>query len=216
MRSHANAAATASPLAMRRCMHALATCAIALCLPRSISAAAAAAAAADADFALSAGFTSDAVLQRAPAKAAVYGLTASVGAVVKLTVSDDSGTSAPYTVTATVTPPASAAAPPLQPGSGTANPLCMQRCLEAGHCCMGDISGDQIPSCAMGCILAGRTVSSAKCKQSCDAAGAASSGCTFTVVSPAGPHHLPADTTQNATPWAALSASLLRAPLRIV
>ena len=148
----------------------------------------------DGSFAVSVGFTSDMVMQRG-ARTAIYGLTATPGAKVSVEVSDDSGGAQPHTVQAVVTPPESAAAPPLAPGSGTANPLCSQRCLAAGHCCQGDISGCSKPSCAMGCIMAGRTATNAACKASC--AAAAKAGCTYAVVSPAGPHHLPQDTLQN-------------------
>ena len=47
---------------------------------------------------------------------------------------------------------------------------CAQRCLDAGHCCLGQISACQKPSCAMGCIIAGRAQSVAECKASCAAA----------------------------------------------
>lgn len=160
----------------------------------ALAAAAAAAASAEYGFAVSVGFTSDMVLQR-NAQTPIYGTTGTAHAKVSLEVFDDSGAVQPYTVQATVTPPSSAAVAPLAPGSGTANPLCSQRCLEAGHCCQGDTSGCSKPSCAMGCIIAGRTTSNAECKASC--AAAASSGCTYSVVSPAGPHHLPQDHLQN-------------------
>ena len=146
------------------------------------------------DFALSVGFTNDMILQRG-AQTAIYGLTPTTTAKVSVVVSDDSGGVQPATYHAVVTPPASAAAPPLAPGSGTSNPLCDQRCLAAGHCCQGDTSGCNKPSCAMGCILAGRTASAAACKASC--ADAAKGACTYEVVSPAGPHHLPQDKLQN-------------------
>ena len=148
------------------------------------------AAAASGDLSFSVGFTDDAILQRAPAKAAIFGLAPADSADVKLTVSDDSGAEATYTVAATVSPGASAA-------GGTSNPLCQERCLEAGHCCVGQISACQKPSCAMGCIIAGRTKYVDACKASCKAASDPSSGCTFTVVSPAGKYHLPADKFQN-------------------
>ena len=50
----------------------------------------------------------------------------------------------------------------------------------------------------MGCIMAGRMAVS-KCTDSCAIAASDESGCEFTVVSPAGPWHLPGDTTQNQT-----------------
>ena len=146
------------------------------------------------DFGLSVGFTSDMVLQRG-AQTAIYGLTATTSAKVSVVVSDDSGGVQPATYQAVVTAPSSAAAAPLAPGSGTANPLCAQRCLGAGHCCQGDTSGCNKPSCAMGCILAGRTASATVCKASC--AAASKGACTYEVVSPAGPHHLPQDKLQN-------------------
>jgi hypothetical protein len=147
-----------------------------------------------AGFTLSVGFTDDMVLQRS-SQTAIYGLTPSSDAKVSVRVSDDNGAVQPYTVQAIVTAPATAAAAPLAPGFGTANPLCDKRCLEAGHCCQGDTSGCGKPSCAMGCIIAGRTPSTAACKASC--AAAAASQCTFEVVSPAGPYHLPQDRLQN-------------------
>ena len=138
------------------------------------------------DFTFSVGFTDDMVLQR-DAVTAVYGFTASADAKVSVTVTDHSGTT--YTVDAVVSPAAA--------GGGTANGLCQERCLAAGHCCVGQISACQRPSCAMGCIIAGRTPLVYKCKADCKVAASSESGCTFNVVSPAGPHHLPQDTTAN-------------------
>jgi len=137
--------------------------------------------------AFSAGFTDDTVLQRAPAAAAIYGV-APAGSAVSVTVANDNG-GAPYTVTADTT---------VLMG-GTADPLCQARCLDAGHCAEGQISSCQKPSCAMGCILAGRTASTSECKSACAYAASDKAGCEYVVVSPAGPWHLPGDTTQNET-----------------
>ena len=144
-------------------------------------------ASASSGLAFSAGFTDDAVLQRAPAKAAIYGLAPAGTTGITVTVASDAADAAPYTVDAQV---AGAA-------GGTSDPLCQARCLDAGHCCLGQISACQKPSCAMGCIIAGRAQSVAECKASCAAAANASSGCTFNVVSPAGEHKLPQDTLWN-------------------
>ena len=93
------------------------------------------------DLRFSAGFTDDAVLQRSPAAAAVYGLAPSGGSQVHVTVHDESS-GAVYTVQATVTADTAA--------GHQSNPLCQSRCLEAGHCCVGQISACQKPSCGMG------------------------------------------------------------------
>jgi hypothetical protein len=135
----------------------------------------------------SAGFTDDAVLQRGPGAAAVYGL-APRGMQVTVTLTDEHGISAPVAL------PASIVAM-----GGTADPLCQARCVATGRCAEGQISACQKPSCAMGCILAGRTPSATVCKADCAVAASDKSGCEFTVVSPAGPWHLPQDTTQNQT-----------------
>ena len=78
-------------------------------------------------FALSAGFSDDAVLQKAPAKAAIYGLTPTASAKVTATITDDSGKIPAYTVRAVVSAPNSASAPPIGKGSGTADPLCQPK-----------------------------------------------------------------------------------------
>ena len=52
----------------------------------------------------SAGFTDDAILQRAPHAAAIYGFAPTEQAKVTVTVSDDTGASQAYTVQATVRP----------------------------------------------------------------------------------------------------------------
>ena len=135
----------------------------------------------------SAGLTDDAVLQRAPAAAAVYGL-APRGTAVTVHLIDELGASAAVVV----------ATAEVEMG-GTADPLCQSRCVTSGHCAEGQISACQKPSCAMGCILAGRTSSIAACKASCAIAADPDSGCEFTVVSPAGPWHLPEDRYQNQT-----------------
>ena len=135
----------------------------------------------------SAGFTDDAVLQRGPSAAAVYGV-APLGAEVTVSLIDESGRSSERSVVAATA----------QMG-GTADPLCQARCLASGRCAEGQISACQKPSCAMGCILAGRTPSTTTCKSDCAVAASDKSGCEFTVVSPAGPWHLPGDKLQNQT-----------------
>jgi hypothetical protein len=145
----------------------------------------------EATLSFSVGFTDDAVLQRAPAKAAIFGLAPSATSRVSVTVTDSSGVEAAYTVAATVSPAAAA--------GGTANPLCQARCLDAGHCCVGATSACQLPSCAMGCTVAGRTQSVAECKAICKGAADPSSGCTFVVPSPAGEYHKPEDKWANQT-----------------
>eukprot|EP00966_Prymnesium_polylepis_P046673 1082080-Prymnesium_polylepis.2 len=67
--------------------------------------------------AFSAGFTDDAVLQRGPGAAAVYGI-APHGVEVTVTLSDDLGISAPSTISATKVDM-----------GGTADPLCQARCV---------------------------------------------------------------------------------------
>ena len=158
-------------------------------------------------------FTNDAVLQRGPAVAAVYGLVAHSTTGVKVTVTDDANGSS-YTVHATLRPASSA--------GGTSNPLCQQRCLSAGFCAVGEVSSCVKPSCAMGCILAGRTATAAACKTQCTRASAnwnascnvpsaacnqgnpaapksTGFGCNFVVPSPADTHHSTGEITQNET-----------------
>lgn len=72
-------------------------------------------------------FTDDVVLQR-NVKTAIYGLTPTAGATVKVTVTDAS-TGKAYSVAAEVSDAETA--------GGTANALCQQRCSGAGHCCLG-------------------------------------------------------------------------------
>ena len=168
-----------------------------------------------ADFAFAVPFTDDLVLQMQPAAPAVYGLAPAAWAAVSLTVTDDSGSSAPQTVPAAISPPKAT--------DGAANPLCQRRCLAAGHCALGQVSSCIKPSCAMGCILAARTAGLAQCRAQCAAASRwwnascnkptaecnqgstlapkkSGNGCNFVVVSPANPAaHLPGETTQNET-----------------
>jgi hypothetical protein len=59
-------------------------------------------------------------LQRAPAKAAIFGVAPAGSTKVTLTVSDASGVEASYTVAAALSAGASAA-------GGTSNPLCQAR-----------------------------------------------------------------------------------------
>ena len=55
-----------------------------------------------------------------------------------------------------------------------AAPTCADRCIAAGHCCSGNASSCQRPSCQMGCIV-GASSSEAACNATC----AAAKGCTF-------------------------------------
>ena len=164
-----------------------------------------------ADFSFAVPFTDDAVLQQAPAAASIYGLV-SAGSSVQLFVTDDA-TRAAYSVPAAVLPYHSGAV------GGSANPLCQQRCLDAGFCAVGQVSSCVKPSCAMGCILAGRTASVSACKAQCTLASAnwnascnqptaacnqgnpalKGGGCDFVVPSPPDRHHSPGETTQNET-----------------
>ena len=93
------------------------------------------------DLRFSVGFTDDAVLRRSPAAATVYGLVPSGGSQVRATVHDVSS-GAVYTVQATVTADTAV--------GHQSNPLCQSCCLEGGHCCVGQTSACQKPSCAMG------------------------------------------------------------------
>ena len=55
--------------------------------------------------------------------------------------------------------------------SGRVTPVvCGERCVEAGHCCEGNISGCAAPSCAMGCLFADLAGTPAQCNASCTAA----------------------------------------------
>ena len=47
---------------------------------------------------------------------------------------------------------------------------CPSYCLAAGHCCVGDVSSYQTPSCAMGCTIAAQSPSTKSCMQVCDEA----------------------------------------------
>ena len=131
---------------------------------RATLSAAALLAVADADVSFSAGFTDDMILQRAPSRAAVYGLV-EAGSQVTVTVASATGES--YTVQAE-----SAAA-----GAGSTG-QCSQKCVDSNHLCRGSNSCDGNPSCDMGCLWSARTSSVDTCKDKCDAAKAA--GCTFT------------------------------------
>lgn len=45
---------------------------------------------------------------------------------------------------------------------------CPANCLVAGHCCVGDISSYQTPSCSMGCMIADQSPTTAACMKVCD------------------------------------------------
>eukprot|EP00039_Didymoeca_costata_P005967 m.86252 g.86252 ORF g.86252 m.86252 type:complete len:759 (+) comp13049_c1_seq1:108-2384(+) len=139
------------------------------------------------DFAFGVPFTDDAVLQRG-VKASIYGIVDADITTVTVSVIDEATGQSVTAVPASILPSSAA--------GGTANPLCQQRCIDAGHCCQGSISSCQKPSCAMGCILAGRTKGVAECKAQC-ANIENSKQCSYSVVSPASPFHNPGETTQN-------------------
>ena len=136
-------------------MAALAALAALLCA----SPAPAAAAPAPAMLAWSDGLSNNAVLQRAPARAAVYGL-ASAGAPLPVVTLVDVRTGR---VQATVQAEPAGAAAGAAPRSG----LCEAQCAAAGHCCVGNIASCQRPSCAMGCAIASATASVAACQAQC-------------------------------------------------
>jgi hypothetical protein len=123
----------------------------------------------------SAGFTSSAVLQMAPSRAALYGFVQPSSAAqlptVQLTLTPAGG--APLSFPALV---AAGLA-----GSGSA---CDSSCWAAGFLSSaGDISPCARPSCSMGCIFAARSQSQAECAAHCSAA---SGKCSYTVNSSAG------------------------------
>ena len=53
---------------------------------------------------------------------------------------------------------------------------CEDKCVTAGHCCVGANSGCQKPSCAMGCLAADYPTSEATCNATCVAAGGKNPG----------------------------------------
>ena len=55
---------------------------------------------------------------------------------------------------------------------------CEEKCAENGHCCVGDTSADQRPSCAMGCLIAEKSPTLESCNKTCTAA---QQKCTFKV-----------------------------------
>ena len=58
-----------------------------------------------------------------------------------------------------------------QPSESAGNlSSCPASCLAAGHCCVGDISSYQTPSCAMGCTIAAQSPTTKACMQVCDEA----------------------------------------------
>ena len=52
-------------------------------------------------------------------------------------------------------------------GECAAMSSCAQRCMAAGHCCVGTISANQRPSCAQGCLIAQQTKSLKACEAMC-------------------------------------------------
>ena len=57
----------------------------------------------------------------------------------------------------------------LPPSSTPAGATCQEACADAGHCCTGDVSSWQTPSCAMGCTIAAALPTVAECMAECDA-----------------------------------------------
>ena len=64
-----------------------------------------------------------------------------------------------------------AAASKIAPTAATAVAAvpCPAKCAAAGHCCVGDVSSYNLPSCAMGCTIAGATASQDACEAECAA-----------------------------------------------
>lgn len=60
-------------------------------------------------------------------------------------------------------------------GVATGAASCPSRCVAAGHCCMGNASSCQRPSCQMGCNIASGSASEADCNATC----AKEQGCSF-------------------------------------
>ncbi len=104
----------------------------------------------------STGFSSDMVLQRGPARAAVYGLAVGSGKI-QVTVTNDK-TGETYTVDAT------------QASAGIRAPMCSERCLglDAASSCRGSVSACLLPSCAQGCRI-GRYTDLNTCRAACSA-----------------------------------------------
>lgn len=44
---------------------------------------------------------------------------------------------------------------------------CLEKCAQAGHCCTGDVSSFQHPSCAMGCSVSKHVGSLSECRTQC-------------------------------------------------
>ena len=76
-------------------------------------------------------------------------------------------------------PPHTPPPPPAPPSPGPA-PIsaCDAQCFAAGHCCSGDVSGCQQPSCAMGCYLADELAARAAVVGAAGAAGAVAPAAT--------------------------------------
>ena len=118
----------------------------------------------------SAGFTDDAVLQRAPSSAAVYGLvfpassSAPPSVLVSLLNADGSVAASAAAVVAA------------DQGAGSA---CDAQCYSAGYvCAVGQSSCCSAPSCPMGCLMAAATATEAACVAECKAAKGT---CSYTI-----------------------------------
>ncbi len=59
----------------------------------------------------------------------------------------------------------------------TISPSCVERCFQAGHCCSGNSSSCQAPSCQMGCNFAASLPDEATCNSTCTSA---KNKCDFT------------------------------------
>jgi hypothetical protein len=68
-------------------------------------------------------------------------------------------------------------AAPLVVSAAGGPPTCADRCVAAGHCCMGNVSACQKPSCAMGCSIATQSGTEAQCNATCSNA----TGCSYKV-----------------------------------
>ena len=118
----------------------------------------------------SAGFTDDAVLQRAPASAAVFGLVfpaspAVLPSVVVSLLNADGSVAA-----------SASAEVARNQGAGSA---CDAQCYTAGFvCAIGQSSCCSAPSCPMGCLMAAATADEAACVAECKAAKGT---CSYTI-----------------------------------
>jgi len=117
---------------------------------------------------LNPGFTSDMVLQRGPAQAAIYGLVvpSSPGVIPSVTVTLDSGSGSPLVIKALIDVS-------VVKGGGTE---CDALCIKNSMCTdTGSSSACALPSCSFGCLFAAHTASYQDCTAMCNK----STGCSF-------------------------------------